>query len=339
MLAVVALGLLVACGSAAAPAATVGSTSITDQQLATEAKLFTFLAGLQQQPCGTKDPGETQESACNRFTLSNLIQSTLVTEYAGQHNITVTDADLQKTVQGLDSGVGADTVNKALASNGLTRDDLNSLVREVLLFREVQANLAKAQLSDAQLHQLYQQDIGQFTNLDLDHILVKTKAEADRVYAQVTAPGFTRHDFEALAKKVSIDPGVAQNSGRYTQAASGFDQTFATAALALKPGEISKPVQTSFGWHVIRLQSKTVTPYDQAVTQLLQGQGTTIFNTWLQQQSKSEGVSVNPKYGRFNEQTQMVDRITSTNPSATSTPAGQTGGSTAPGNPSASTTP
>ncbi len=49
--------------------------------------------------------------------------------------------------------------------------------------------------------------------MQVDHILVKTKAEADDVYAQVTAPGATEQDFLDLAKEVSIDPSAKQNSG------------------------------------------------------------------------------------------------------------------------------
>ena len=50
--------------------------------------------------------------------------------------------------------------------------------------------------------------------MQADHILVKTEAEAQDVYQQVTAPGaHRRDDFLALAKQVSIDPSAKQNAG------------------------------------------------------------------------------------------------------------------------------
>src|SRR5207244_6439940 len=90
-----------------------------------------------------------------------------------------------------------------------------------------------------------------------------SKAEAEHVYAEVTAPGATEKTFQDLAKKVSIDTGSASSGGDLgIQTASTFDPTFAQAALALKLGEISKPVHTQFGWHVIRLVSKDVKPFN-----------------------------------------------------------------------------
>ena len=86
--------LLAACGDAPglgtgpAPAATVGETDITDDELAQQAKLFTFLATLGQQQCGgAPADGETQEAVCNRFTLGNMIQSVFIESYAAANDI------------------------------------------------------------------------------------------------------------------------------------------------------------------------------------------------------------------------------------------------------------
>jgi foldase protein PrsA len=319
--------LLVACGTTPpSPAATVGSTPITDAQVEKEARFLTFLAGLSQQKCGKIEGSETQLSACDRFTLSTLIQSSMVGQYASAHKITVLDADLQKALQSLDSQIGADKVNQALTANGLTRTDLNSLLHEFLLYQAVATDMAKAQSTNAQLRPLYQQQILHFTTIDVDHILVKTRALAERVYKQVTARGATEKTFEVVAKKVSIDPSAKTNSGKLgATLASGYVSEFGSAAAALKPGQISKPVHSQYGWHVIRLNSKTVTSFAKAVPQLIQSESSAVFNRWLQSQAKSEKVTVNPKYGRFNIQTLAIDRISSTD---SGTPSGSTASST-----------
>jgi foldase protein PrsA len=303
------------CSKAAPAAATVGSHQVTDAQLAKEAELFSFLASLSQGQCGTKDANESQASACNRFALADLIRSYFVSQYATQHSITVPAGDIAKTIQGMDSAATAATVDKQLAANSLNRTDLAALVDEALLYQAVGTDVAKSQLGDAELRQAYDQEIALFTTIDVEHILVKTKAEADRVYAQVTAPGATEKTFLALAKKISIDPTAKQNSGALGSAlASKYVAEFGMAAAALKPGQISKPVHSQYGWHVIRLVSKSVTPYAQAVTQLIQSKSATIFDSWLHTQTQAAKISVNPKYGVFNSQSLSIDRISSTNP-------------------------
>ena len=306
---------LSACSKAIPPAASIGSYEVTDAQLASEAKLFTFLAGLSQGQCGTPEANESAASACSRYALADLIRSYLVTRYATQHGLSVSDTDVTKTIQGMDSSAGAAKVDQALASNGLTRTDLAALVHEALLYQVVGAAVAKSQVGDAQLHQTYDQQILSFTTINVEHIVLKTEAAANKVYAQVTAPGATEKTFLALAKRESADPSAKQNSGALgSSPASRYVVEFAQAAVALKPGQISKPVHSQLGWHVIRLVSKTVVPYDQAVPQLIQSQTQSIFSSWLKAQVQAESIKVNPKFGIYNPQTLTVERISSTSP-------------------------
>jgi peptidyl-prolyl cis-trans isomerase D len=91
------------------------------------------------------------------------------------------------------------------------------------------------------------------------HILIQSGADdaaaqkkAEEAYAQVTKPGA---DFAAVAKATSQDAGSAAQGGDLGWAErSFFVGPFADALFAMKPGEISKPVKTQFGWHVIKLE-------------------------------------------------------------------------------------
>jgi parvulin-like peptidyl-prolyl isomerase len=85
------------------------------------------------------------------------------------------------------------------------------------------------------------------------HILVKTKAEADELHPKAAAAK-NDEEFQALAKKHSQDPSVAQNMGDLGFfSRSRMIPEFADAAFKMKKGEISKPVQTPFGFHIIKL--------------------------------------------------------------------------------------
>jgi PPIC-type PPIASE domain/SurA-like N-terminal domain len=321
--------------SAPAAAQVLGS-DVTDAQLATTANVFKALFGLQHTACGQKSgPGDTDEAACNRFSLETLIQFRLAEAYAGDHGVTVAETDLTTSIARFESRVGKEALDGQLQANGVTRDDFTELVRSFLLESAVAKQLALEGADEAKLRAAYEQNLAAYTTLTVDHILVKTKAEAEQVYRQVTAPGATRQDFLALAEQVSIDPSAKQNSGALPASpASQYVAEFADAAVALEPGQISRPVQTQFGWHVIHLVDKRITPFEQVRDQLVSPQDqTAAFNAWAQEQARAGQVDVNPSFGTYEPDTLKVVRITSTDPSATSTSSG-TDVPTAPSSPS-----
>jgi peptidyl-prolyl cis-trans isomerase C len=89
------------------------------------------------------------------------------------------------------------------------------------------------------------------------HILVEQEEEAKKVQARLKAG----EDFAKIAQEASKDPGSGQNGGDlgfFTK--DRMVPEFAEAAFALKPGEISAPVKSQFGWHVIKLEEKRNRP-------------------------------------------------------------------------------
>jgi hypothetical protein len=308
-----ALTFLVACASETPPAATIAGVDFTDEQLAHEKDVFEFLAALNQQPCGTKEDGETQDAACSRFALTNAIHERFVDDYAEENGIVVTDAVVTSTIEQLDDSIGKKKVNEQLDQHDLTRENLSDVARRFLLFGEVQRAVTEDRVSQADLEELYQDDILDHTTVQVQHILVETEAEAQDVYAQVTASGATEETFTDLAGEVSIDPSAAENGGSLGSAtASQYVEPFATAAVALEPGEISQPVKTEFGWHVIRMVDKQVQSFDEVKASLIDSRAIVEFNSWLREQVETQGVDVNPKYGRFDTETLQVVRISST---------------------------
>ncbi|KKB78354.1 hypothetical protein VW35_12025 [Devosia soli] len=116
------------------------------------------------------------------------------------------------------------------------------------------------------------------------HILVKTKEEADAIKAELDAGG----DFEAIAKEKSIDPGSGANGGDLGFFSKGMMvPEFETAAFALaNPGDVSAPVESQFGWHIIKLEEKRESQppaFEQVAPQIQQQVLMRVFNEKVEQ--------------------------------------------------------
>lgn len=82
------------------------------------------------------------------------------------------------------------------------------------------------------------------------HILVKTEAEATDLSAQIKKGG----DFAKLAKEKSLDPGSKEKGGDLGWfSPAGMVKPFADAVTSMKKSDVSAPIQTQFGWHIIKL--------------------------------------------------------------------------------------
>jgi parvulin-like peptidyl-prolyl isomerase len=160
----------------------------------------------------------------------------------------------------------------SLAELGLTEEQIrqlyaNNILREKL-FDAITANVPRVQ-----------------EEIWARHILVKDEAAAKAVEARL-AKG---EDFAAVAKEVSTDTGSAQKGGDLgwfpKQADALPGQTtmvaeFEAAAFSLKVGEISQPVKSQFGYHIIQVLARAQVPLDAS------GYGQarqTAFNDWLKQ--------------------------------------------------------
>lgn len=92
------------------------------------------------------------------------------------------------------------------------------------------------------------------TEYNASHILVATEAEAVAVRARIDAGG----DFAVVAAETSSDSSAA-NGGNLGWFGPGMMVApFEAGVVALEPGAVSAPVQTDFGWHVIKLNETRV---------------------------------------------------------------------------------
>jgi peptidyl-prolyl cis-trans isomerase C len=142
----------------------------------------------------------------------------------------------------------------------------NKLLMESLLHAE-----AKAAVTDAAMQKVYEDATKQMTGeqeVHARHILVETEDEAKAIASELKKGT----DFAELAKQKSKDPGAAAEGGDlgyFTK--DQMVPEFAETAFRLEKGQLSDPVKTQFGWHVIRVEDKRdrpVPPFEQVKDQI-----------------------------------------------------------------------
>jgi peptidyl-prolyl cis-trans isomerase C len=151
--------------------------------------------------------------------------------------------------------------NAARKAGYLDRADVKKRVADITerVLNEIYvSDRIAATVTDAKVKDEYQKSIAlekKSEEVRARHILVKTKAEADAIIAEIKGGA----DFAKVAKAKSTGPSK-RNGGDL--GFFGFKQMvppFAKAAFALKPGEITnEPVKTQFGWHVIKVEDRRV---------------------------------------------------------------------------------
>jgi len=294
------LGLLAAGCDAITPyAAKVNSGTIGQHALESELQAIldnrTYLDSLQQGQVRVQ--GSAQNAFDSTFVariLTRQIFLELVHQEVERRKIQLTPAELTQAQADV-----AATFQDPKILSGFSKGYRELLARRTAEVTALQAALAKVDLSDAAVKKFYEQHQADFRETCVEHILFDNKASADAARAKIVAG----QDFATIAKTESKDTGSGAQGGSLGCVAPGnFVPEFETAMDALKPAELSQPVQSQFGFHLIRVLSRRSTPLKDATDQIRQqllGGGQNEFNAFLGKTLDTAKIEVNPRYGKF----------------------------------------
>lgn len=192
----------------------------------------------------------------------------------------------QATTQPVATPANTPTLAPTATPNIISPDDLGADYANWIKTVTDQAGISEAQyrsyIEKMLLTQKLRDALGEETpktaeQANARHILVETEDEAKDVIARLKAG----EDFAALAEELSQDTGSAANGGELGFAPQGrFVEPFDEAVFSLPIGEISDPVETQFGWHVIQVlarEERELSPADYAQEQRA------AFNNWVSQ--------------------------------------------------------
>ncbi|MHC4267563.1 MAG: peptidylprolyl isomerase [Planctomycetota bacterium] len=200
--------------------------------------------------------------------LERLIRRTLVKQEAKKRKFTVTEEEIAKRVelhidaqiqQQMNKGGLKDKqdLSRELEKAGMTLEQYRNNIRKMfkLTNGQIEAELLSEKIikktiniSDEELHAAYEEQLGE--KVLARQIVFRTKRDAEKSLERIRSGA----DFEALAKKESIDRNSAARGGRMVP--FGPKGTLGKAVANLKSGELSKIIKTDSGYHIIKLEKR-----------------------------------------------------------------------------------
>jgi parvulin-like peptidyl-prolyl isomerase len=125
----------------------------------------------------------------------------------------------------------------------------------------------KSNVTDAEAKAYYTAHPGDFVQIKASHILVKSKQLAESLYNRIK----DGEDFADIAKKYSEDDTTKAKGGDLGEFGRGtMVQEFEDAAFALDDGEVSRPVKSIYGWHIIKVFSRKKYNFDDSKDKIVQ---------------------------------------------------------------------
>lgn len=307
LLAVVLVVTSAGCGKTTPYAATVNGQRISEDTLLDEVEVLrkspeVLSAFTGQPPAADTGSKGTASAEVTAAWLTRLIRQEAVDADFRERKLSISAEKRREVENSFEQALGGDSKDsKWKALPAWFRDRL--IDRQARL--EALLDATATAPTEAQQKAYYEQNKDQICpsgNL-VYHILVASEADAKKAAARIEGG----EPFAEVAKAVSTDTS-AQSGGLVGCAGAGtFVPEFEKVAADLKPGQVSKPVKTQFGWHVITVKKITFEAVEGEIVRALESQGQNKFGEKLRQQLEKAKISVNSRFGTWDRDQLQVN--------------------------------
>jgi parvulin-like peptidyl-prolyl isomerase len=271
--------------------AVVGDQEISKQQF--DALIAQAQASAKQQKRDFPKAGTPEHKNLQNQGLEYLVRRAEFAQKAEDLDVEVTDKQvderleqLKKQFYGGDDKKFKASLEKLLLTEDQVRNDVRAQLLEEALYKKVTEDV---KVSDKEIEDFYNKNKAQYQQAatrEVRHILVKNKAKADALHRQLQGGA----NFASLAKKNSEDPGSKSQGGKLTVSQGQTVPPFDKAAFTLKKNQLSEPIKTQYGWHIIQplsdVKKASTTPLDQVKEaikqQLVSEKKTTTMRKWIE---------------------------------------------------------
>ena len=297
LLALIAVLAVSACGGGSdAPEVPEGAVAVVGDKTVTKEEYDQLIeqkkASAEAQKQDFPEPGTAEYEALKATVVKGLVEQKEWELEGESMGIKVSDQEIETELDKLKQQYFQGDEQKyetELAKQNLTDEDVRNELRTRILTNKIyEAVTKKVTVSDADIKAYYDKNPTQYqqpASREVRHILVKTEAQAQKLHDQIQSGA----DFAALAKKYTQDQASKADGGKFTAFKGRTVEPFDEFVFSAKTGELSDPIKTEFGWHIIEVLSAikpaTTTPLDQVKdsikTTVLQTKQNAAMKAWI----------------------------------------------------------
>lgn len=184
----------------------------------------------------------------NLFILDKIISDDLQKE-----GIEIKDEEIDEEINLYVQNMGdEEKFNQYISMLGTTKEIFRENIKNSLKNeKHKELYISNLKISEKEKENYYEANKANLDMITARHILTENEEDANKAIERLN----NGEDFATVANDLSIDTAANANGGSLGEFGknSGFDQTFVDAAFNLKVGEISEPIKTDFGYHVIEV--------------------------------------------------------------------------------------
>jgi foldase protein PrsA len=228
--------------------------------------------------------------------LDNLVVKKIIELEAEDQNIEVTAEEIDKEVEELAEYYGGkDAMTQTLAMYNINLDQVREDVTVNIKLEKLLSQRIEITDQEVQEHfQVNQEAYAVEEQIKVSHILVDSEETAQEI-TTLLAEG---RNFADLAEEYSTDTGSKNQGGNLGMVTRGeMVEEFEQAAFAMQPGQISDPVKSEYGYHIIKVEEKTEARpgtleenYDKIKDTLFQQKMESEYPAWLDEQYEKHPV-------------------------------------------------
>jgi foldase protein PrsA len=317
LLAVVLAFTVGACAQATQPAATVDGHVISASDVAQA--LERFEATDQFDQLAEQSDAGTARRQFEQAYLGQQIRRLVLRPRARALGVEVDDEEVDRRLDQIEESFSSpEEFRKALEERGFSLGELAGLVEDQVLEERLRAEVtAESRPDQEELERYYRSHRGDYRQTEARHILLREVAPARALSKRLRdAPEPRRAElFARLARRRSTDDSSARRGGDLGWVSRGeLVEPFEAAMDELRIGEVSAPVPTEFGIHVILVTGRRLLPLERVRAQISEqvagSAAEEAWTEWLADAFAGADIDVNPRYGELDPTTGQVTNAT-----------------------------